>query len=166
MAPPGLASYSDCISARVGTYPAPQASFAISKSTIPHASLFSVLSPWVTPLAISADNSGRLNTSPLAAVVVSGIWPHILALSLSGLVTTVKIVSMLAVALALSYSAAVIATFVPWVSGRVTLMILLPFSPVMPPILVAVSLSESPSITTAETMPSPLPAICFSPWRV
>lgn len=80
-----------------------------------------------------------------------------------GLVTTVKIVSMLAVALALSYSAAVIATFVPWVSGRVTLMILLPFSPVMPPILVAVSLSESPSITTAETMPSPLPAICFSP---
>ncbi|GAR61147.1 hypothetical protein NGUA15_02930 [Salmonella enterica] len=166
MAPPSQVSYSDWRSASEGTNPAPQASFATSKFTLPQVSLFSVLLPWVIPLAISADNSGRLNTSPLAAATVSGIWPHILALSLSGLVTTVKMVSILAVALALSYSAAVIATFVPWVSGRVTVIILLPSSPVSSPILVAVSLSDSPSMTTAETMPSPLPAICFSPWRV
>ncbi|GAR43736.1 hypothetical protein NGUA11_03091 [Salmonella enterica] len=71
----------------------------------------------------------------------------------SGLVTTVKMVSMLALTAAFSYSVALIAVRVPWVSGRVTLIMRVPSGPVSDPILVVVQASDSPSITTGVTMP-------------
>ncbi len=64
--------------------------------------------------------------------------PHMRATLASGLVTTVKMVSMLALTAAFSYSVALIAVRVPWVSGRVTLIMRVPSGPVCAPILVVV----------------------------
>lgn len=68
-------------------------------------------------LASSAYNSGRWYTAPSAAVSDGAICPHMRATLTSGLVTTVKMVSMLALTAAFSYSVALIAVRVPWVSG-------------------------------------------------
>lgn len=46
-------------------------------------------------VGISEASNGRWNVTPALLVTVSGIWPHIVALSLSGLVMTVKNISLL-----------------------------------------------------------------------
>lgn len=75
--------------------------------TVYHFSLFSITAVVSVAESSSSISLGRINSVPLLAVKVSGIWPHILALLLSGLVIVVNTAGSDAVTVVLLYRPAV-----------------------------------------------------------